>query len=95
MGREYNTHHDHLSNPIFSRKFAPSTTVGAGVLPGVLPGTHAIPRENPEEPEEDLHLVADPAIALQISRLRRVLRPRRDPNFDYFSSFLDSVLPLH
>ena len=50
-GREYNTHHDRLSNPIFSKKFAPSTTARAGVLPGVRPGTHANPRENPEEPE--------------------------------------------
>ena len=90
-GCEYNTHRDRLSNPIFSKKFAPSTTARAGVLPG----TNANPRENPEKPEEDLHPVADPAIALQRSRHGRVLRPRRDPNFDYSSSFLDSVLPLH
>ena len=80
---------------LFSKKFAPSTTARAGVLPGVLPGTHANPRENPEEPEKDLHPVADPAIALQRSRHGRVLKPRRDPNFDYSSSFLDSELPLH
>ena len=43
----------------------------------------------------DLHPVADPAIALQRSRHGRVLKPRRDPNFDYSSSFLDSVLPRH
>ena len=94
-GREYNTHHDRLSNHIFSKKFAPGTTARPGVLPRGLPGTHANPRENPEEPEEDLHPVADPAIALQRSRQGSVLRPRRDPNFDYSSSFLDSVLPLH
>ena len=39
--------------------------------------------------------MADPAIAQQRSRHGRVLRPRRDPNFYYSSSFLDSVLPLH
>ena len=94
-GREYNIHHDHLSNPIFSKKFALSTTARAGVLPGVLPGTHANFREIPEEREEDLRPVANPAIALQRSRHGRVLRPRRDTNFDYSSSFLDSVLPSH
>ena len=94
-GREYNTYHDRLFNPIFSLKFAPSTTVGEGVLPGVLAGTHANPRENLEEPEEDLHPFADPAIALQRSRNGRVLRLRCDPKFDYSCSFLDSVLPLH
>ena len=65
----------------------------AGVLPGVLPGTHANPHENPEEPEEDLHPVADPAMARQRSRHWRVLRPRRYPNLDYSSLFLDSVMP--
>ena len=39
--------------------------------------------------------MADPAIALQRSRHGRVLRPRCDPDFDYSSSVLDSVLPLH
>ena len=37
--------------------------------------------------------MADPAISLQRSRYGRVLRPRRYPNFDYSSSFLNSVLP--
>ena len=94
-GREYNTHYNRLSNPVLSKKFAPSTTARAGVLPGVLPGTHANLRENPEEPEKYLHSVADPAIAIQRSCYGPVLRPRRDLNFDYSSSFLDSVLPLH
>ena len=39
--------------------------------------------------------MANPAIALQRSRHGRVLKPRRDPNFDYSSSFMDSVLPPH
>ena len=79
----------------FSKKFAPSTTARTGVLPGVLLGTQANPREHPEKPEKDLHPVADPAIAPQRSRHGRILRPRRNPNFDYSSSFLDSVLPPH
>ena len=71
-GREYNDHHNRLSNPVFSRKFTPGTTAGAGVLPG----SHANPRENPEKPEEDLHTEVESAVALHWSRHGRVLRPR-------------------
>ena len=89
-GREYNTHDDRLSNPIIFKEICSQYYRP----PGVLPGTHANPRENPEEPEENLHSLANPAIAIQRSRHGRVLRPRRDTNFDYSSSFMDSVLPL-
>ena len=90
-GREYNIHHNCYSTSISLQKFDTGTTVGAGVLRS----THENPRENFKEPEEDLYPVADSAIALQRSCHRRVLRPRRDPDFDYFSVFLNLVLPLH
>ena len=90
-GREYNTYHDRLSNPSFSKKFTPGYTTKA-VVPPVF---HANPRENLEELEEDLHPMVDPAVALQRSRHGRTLKPRRDPDFDYSGSFLESGLPLH
>ena len=69
--------------------------MGPGVLPRVLPGFHPNHRENPVKPDEKFHFVADPSIALQQSRHGGVLRPRRDPDFNYSNLVLNSVLPLH
>ena len=90
-GREYNTHHNRLSNPIFYLKFAPGYSAKA-VVP---PVSYANPSENLEEPEEDSHPIEDPAVALQRSRHGRTLKPRRDPDFDYSGSLFGSGLPFN
>ena len=61
----------------------------------VPPVSHANQSENLEEPEEDSHPIEDPEVALQRSRHGRTLKPRRDPDFDYSGSFLDSGPPLN
>ena len=85
-GRVYKTHHDRLSNPVFSRKFAPR------FLEGSVPRSedaNANPEENLEEPEEDLEPAVNPEFSLQRSRYGRVVKPRRDPDFDYSNIFLE------
>ncbi len=75
-GREYNTHHDRLSNPLLS---------GQKGLPETVPEhePNANPEENLKEPEEDSEPVGNPEEALMRTRSGRVVRPRRDRNFDY------------
>ncbi len=75
-GREYNTYHDRLSNPLFSGKksepeFEPEHDPNAN------------PEENLKEPEGDAEHVGDPEEALMRTRSGRVVRPRRNKDFDY------------
>ena len=73
-GREYNTHHDRLLNPLFSgQKGEPE--------PEPEHEPNANPEENLKEPEEDAEPVGDPEEALM--RSGRVVRPRRKKDFDY------------
>ena len=72
-GREYVTHHDRLSNPLFSGEVQLSWDVEA----------NANPVENVPEPEDDREPVGDPEEAFMRTRHGRVVRPPRDPNFDY------------
>ena len=74
--REYNTHHDTLSNPLFSGKKNESE-----LEPEHKP--NANPEENLKEPEEDAEPVGDPEKALIYTRSGRVVRPRRNNDFDY------------
>ena len=74
-GREYRTHHDRLSNPLFSK---PNLDENAPVFE-----QNANPIENPEEPEEDAEPVGAPEEAFIRTRSGRTSRPPRDPNFDY------------
>ena len=77
-GREYNTHHERLSNPLFSGKKGEPE-----LEPEHEP--NANPDENLKEPEEDTETVCDPEEALMRTRSGRVLRPRRNKDFDYIS----------
>ena len=86
-GRVYKMHHDRLSNPVFTRKFEPKFSEGSNPSPE---GSDSNPQENPKEPEEDSEPVADPQLALQRSRYGRVVKPNRDPAFDYSSFLLSS-----
>ena len=73
-GREYRTHHDRLSNPLFSGR------------KGVEVHRHeqnANPIENPAEPEDESELAGVPEEPLTQTRSGRTIRPRRDPNYDY------------
>ena len=77
-GREYITHHDRLSNPILSgKRLAPQ--VGTAEEPS----RNANPTENLEEPPEDDEPVANPEEALIRTRYGRVVKPRRDRDFEY------------
>ena len=75
-GRKYNTHNDRLSNPLFSGKKGEPE-----------PEPEHEPNENPEEnlkePEEDAEPIGDPEEALMGTRSGRVVRPRRNKDFDY------------
>ena len=75
-GREYNTHHDRLSNPLFS---------GQKDLPETVPEPepNATLEENLKEPEENSEPLGNPEEVLMRTRSGRVARPRRDRNFDY------------
>ncbi len=75
-GREYNTHHDRRSNPLFSGKKGESE-----LEPEHEP--NANPEENLKEPEEDAEPVGDPEEPLMRTRSGRVVRPRRNKDFDY------------
>ncbi len=75
-GREYNTHHDRLFNPLFSSQKDLYETV-----PEHEP--KANPEENLKEHEENSEPVGNPEKALMRTRSCRVVRPRRDRNFDY------------
>ena len=77
-GREYNTRHDRLSNPLFfGNKGEPE------LEPEHEP--NANPEENLKEPEEDAEPVGDPEEALMRTRSGRVVRLRRNKDFDYTS----------
>ena len=86
-GRVYKMHHDRLSNPVFQRKFNPKFPEDSIPQPE---DSDSNPLENPKEPENDLEPVADPQLALQRSRYGRVLKPKRDSNFDYSAFFMNS-----
>ena len=72
-GREYVTHHDRLSDPLFSGEVQLSKDVKS----------NANPVENAQEFEDDREPVGNPEEALMSTRHGRVVRPPRDPNFDY------------
>ena len=59
------THHDRLSNPLFSGEVQLSRDVEA----------NANPVENAQEPEDDREPVGDPEEALVRTRHSRVVRP--------------------
>ena len=86
-GRVYKMHHDRLSNPIFNRNFKPKFAEGSNPPPE---GSDSNPQENPKEPEEDSEPAVDPQLALRRSRYGRVVKPNRDPAFDYSSFLLSS-----
>ena len=75
-GREYKTHHDRLSNPLFS---------GQKDLHETIPEheQNANPEENLIEPKEDSEPVGNPEEALMRTRSGRVVRPCRHKNVDY------------
>ena len=75
-GREYNTHNDRLFNGLFSGQKGLPETVRKHE-------PNANPEENLKEPEEDSDPVGNPEEALMRTRSGRVVRPRRDRNFDY------------
>ena len=81
-GREYRTHHDRLSNPLFSK---PDNQTSRKFLK--FSNKMPIPIENPEEPEEDSEPVAPPEEAFIRTRSGRASKPPRDPNFDYSFMF--------
>ena len=100
-GRVYNTHHDRLSNPIFSRKFTPKfdgvarfAGGGAPLAGGGAPANGGVaignPRENPMEPEEDSEPAENPELALRRSRYGRILKSKRDSSFDYTSVLVEN-----
>ena len=82
-GREYVTHHDRLSNPLFSGKETESREIESD----------ANPRENAEEPEADQLLVGNSEEALMRTRVGRAVKPLRNPDFEY--SFLLPSSNLH
>ena len=75
-GREYNTHHDRLSNPLFSHQTR---------VPEAQPEheRNANPSENPQEPEGESEPRGNPEEALIRTRSGRVVRPPRRSDFDY------------
>ena len=75
-GREYHTHHDRLSNPLFSQ-----TTREPGHEP--RHEANANPLDNLREPEEDSEPRGNPEEALIRTRSGRVVRPPRRDDFDY------------
>ena len=75
-GREYNTHHDRLSNPLFSSKKGEPE-------PEPEHEPNANPEKNLKEPEEDAESVGDPEKALMRMRSGRVVRPRRNKDYDH------------
>ena len=78
-GREYQTHHDRLSNPLFSGKEVSREQEA-----------NANPEENPKEPEAGDEPAGNPEEALmRTTRSGRVVKPNRDKDFDY-SAFLFS-----
>ena len=75
-GREYNKHHDCLSNPLFSgKKGKPELELEHE--------PNANPEENLKEPEEDAEPVGDPEEALMRTRSGRVVHPRRNKDLYY------------
>ena len=74
-GREYRTHHDRLSNPLFSK---PNLDEIEQVFE-----QNANPIENPEEPEEDSEPAGAPEEAFIRTRSGRASKPSRNPDFDY------------
>ena len=86
-GREYNTHHDRLCNPLYS---------GHKGLPATVPEheQNANIEENLKEPEKNSEPVGNPEEALMRTRSVRVVRPRIDKNFDYTGVLLQfGVIP--
>ena len=75
-GREYVTHHDRLSNPLLSGKETESREIES----------NANLRENEKEPEADQLPVGNPEEALMRTRVGRIVKPPRNPDFEY--SFL-------
>ena len=73
-GREYRTHHDRLSNPLFS---------GQKLVEVDPHEQNANPIENPEEPEDVPELGGAPEEPRTQTRSGRVSKSRRDPQFDY------------
>ena len=80
-GREYSTHHDRLSNPLFSGK----NEVARDHEP------NANPEENAQEPEDDSPSKVNPEEVLIRTRTGRVSKPKRDPNFEYAFMFPSST----
>ena len=75
-GKEYKTHHDRLSNPVFS-KMTPTPQAIETELPD------ANPTENLDETEPDAEPVGDPAESLIRTRYGRTIKPPRDKEFVY------------
>ena len=75
-GLEYNTHHDRISNPLFSGKTNKPE-------PEAEHEPNANPEENLKEPEDDSEPVGDAEEAFMRTRSGRVVRPRRNKDFDY------------
>ena len=75
-GCEYNTHHDRLLNPLCSGK-------NGEPEPEPEHEPNANPEENLKEPEENAEPVGDLEEALMRTRSGRVVRPRRNKDFDY------------
>ena len=75
-GRKYNTHHNRLSNPLFSgKKGEPELELEHE------PNTN--PEKNLKEPEKDAEPVGDPEEALMRTRSGRVVRHRRNKDLYY------------
>ena len=75
-GREYNTHQDRLSNPLFSGKKGEPE-------PEPEHEQNANPGGNLKKFEEDVEPIGDPEEAPMRTRSGRVVRPRRNKDFDY------------
>jgi transposase InsO family protein len=82
-GREYVTHHDRLSNPLFSRGRDLPEAKKPGLPQVPAHEANANPQENLQEPEPDSMPVGNPEEALIRTRVGRVVKSRRDPEFDY------------
>ena len=92
-GREYKTHHDRLSNPLFSGQNLTARAPEADAMAARDPGddamaaraheTDANPVENAREPEDDSKSNINPEEAIMRSRSGRVIRSTRDPKFEY------------